>query len=1148
MIRFKLSAKHALCLAAVVFIAALALLCPAHAFAQSAAAVVTGSDALAAALADPACSSIELDPSGTYVLPEKISVSRTLTINGKGASVDFAENALLELNANSSVTISALQLRSKTGNSIALSGSLTLGEKVSFDGVGGILMNSGSRLTSGGSAVTGGKELERLVQINTGGGVVILDNIRLAQSSGDAAVVEILPSAGKITLSGTVDLLAADGPAMICTGSGQGPDIIAADSSVLAVAAPKAAHNQASDVPGAAIYVPTCSFTTGSGSRLGLTGSYCGVYASDITLGKDSVVTAQCDIPSPDSKPVCAAISTTGKLNCLSGSKITIGSSGGSGSGLYGSQITLESNASVIFRSSSDSTAALASTGAISMASGSSLVTNGGGYGIHCASLSPADNTTLDINDAALDGIYSTSDIKLGKNVTADISAKRCAVYSKGSLSLAAGDRVTFSSAGDGAALWLEGSASVLTVDGASLTVTCSSSQKASVKAAVSCGGGVSLLNAAQVFISNSGDIGLINAGGSISISGGSTLRCTAGLGILVSRGSILLSGKSTLCAEGLVDSAIRIESGSFSATDGSVCDVEGKRFGVEVTSGDFFIDGAAAFDIRSKEDRAVYVHNGRMTFYSIDRISAWLRAEDKNNAKLWWVKEPEIKYSWEAPGTDKSNWLCADHTALSPHLSQEFVNGNGQPADFAWYDSPWSPADYSRLGRHMSQPVARPNSFIIPAGKSFSWLLFGQSYDEALKFRLKSSSGDGTFELLEDGSFTYSANDYTRGSQTFEFTVENSDGVVSKPAVISILVTASKPPIASSATFPVPSDDPFVGQLTVIDYDGSIASIKIEQQPLHGNLVINSDGKFSYTPHEEYSGVDSFSYYATDNMGDKSNIAQVTLPVMVSDRMVACNDSMVSESSSDSTIRLAALRGTETVLPSPEFTIISYPTYGVLGFDPLEPDLATYTPYKDFSGTDSFTFAAVNEDGSLSEPAFVNISTIPSQRPAATPGIFYCSKNSGCDGRLSGYDIDGQITAFAITVQPENGTVELDSVTGEFVYTASRGFTASDCFYFSVTDSDGLKSEEVKVEVVVSSLIDNLRQTGRLGAAVVLLCIAVAAIAAFAALIIVSVSRHRRYELMEMEKSRLFDFGGSVQDDYYDDDYYDDGYNGYGN
>jgi hypothetical protein len=49
--------------------------------------------------------------------------------------------------------------------------------------------------------------------------------------------------------------------------------------------------------------------------------------------------------------------------------------------------------------------------------------------------------------------------------------------------------------------------------------------------------------------------------------------------------------------------------------------------------------------------------------------------------------------------------------------------------------------------------------------------------------------------------------------------------------------------------------------------------------QPLHGTMVPNADGSFTYTPASDYSGDDSFTYTASDGKAD-SNVATVTITV----------------------------------------------------------------------------------------------------------------------------------------------------------------------------------------------------------------------------------------------------------------------------
>jgi hypothetical protein len=58
----------------------------------------------------------------------------------------------------------------------------------------------------------------------------------------------------------------------------------------------------------------------------------------------------------------------------------------------------------------------------------------------------------------------------------------------------------------------------------------------------------------------------------------------------------------------------------------------------------------------------------------------------------------------------------------------------------------------------------------------------------------------------------------------------------------------------------------------------GSFTSVLVSA-PNNGNVTLNSDGSFSYTPNPSFSGLDSFKYEDVEN-GQDSNVATVTIAV----------------------------------------------------------------------------------------------------------------------------------------------------------------------------------------------------------------------------------------------------------------------------
>jgi len=59
---------------------------------------------------------------------------------------------------------------------------------------------------------------------------------------------------------------------------------------------------------------------------------------------------------------------------------------------------------------------------------------------------------------------------------------------------------------------------------------------------------------------------------------------------------------------------------------------------------------------------------------------------------------------------------------------------------------------------------------------------------------------------------------------------------------------------------------------------------------PIHGALVLNADGSFSFTPALNYFGADSFTYHAT-NGSENSNTATVNINITAVNDVPVAND-----------------------------------------------------------------------------------------------------------------------------------------------------------------------------------------------------------------------------------------------------------------
>ncbi|MGC8711298.1 MAG: Ig-like domain-containing protein, partial [Leptodesmis sp.] len=142
-----------------------------------------------------------------------------------------------------------------------------------------------------------------------------------------------------------------------------------------------------------------------------------------------------------------------------------------------------------------------------------------------------------------------------------------------------------------------------------------------------------------------------------------------------------------------------------------------------------------------------------------------------------------------------------------------------------------------------------------------------------------------GLATLNPDGSFIYRPNPNFQGVDTFVYRF--SDGLtVSNAATVTISVAPNTPPVANPDRYTIATGS----TLTVIptqgillndtDADpGTVLTATLNTTTQNGTLSFNSNGTFRYTPNAGFSGLDSFTYQASDGIA-LSNPTTATITV----------------------------------------------------------------------------------------------------------------------------------------------------------------------------------------------------------------------------------------------------------------------------
>ena len=355
------------------------------------------------------------------------------------------------------------------------------------------------------------------------------------------------------------------------------------------------------------------------------------------------------------------------------------------------------------------------------------------------------------------------------------------------------------------------------------------------------------------------------------------------------------------------------------------------------------------------------------------------------------------------------------------------------------------------------------------------------------------SGPSNGTLVLNGDGTFTYTPNANSSGSDSFVYEVSDGNGGTAQATVNITVNPINDDPVAVNDAFATDEDTPYTATLGVndlllndADLDGDTLTVNTTpvSGPSNGTLVLNGDGTFTYTPNANFSGSDLFVYEVSDGNG---GTAQATVNITVNpvnDDPVAVNDAFATDEDTPYTATLGVNDlllndadpdgDTLTVNATP----VSGPSNGTLVLN--GDGTFAYTPNATFYGSDSFVYEVSDGDGGTAQ-ATVNITVNPiNDDPMAINDAFatdedtpYTATLGVNDLLLNDTDLDGDTLMVNTTPvsSSSNGTLVLNG-DGTFTYTPNSNFNGSDSFVYEVSDGNG-GTAQTTVNITVNPIND---------------------------------------------------------------------------
>ncbi len=132
-------------------------------------------------------------------------------------------------------------------------------------------------------------------------------------------------------------------------------------------------------------------------------------------------------------------------------------------------------------------------------------------------------------------------------------------------------------------------------------------------------------------------------------------------------------------------------------------------------------------------------------------------------------------------------------------------------------------------------------------------------------------------------GAILYTPATGFHGTDTFKYSVADTDGATSAPATVTVTVDAPPTAIADSTTTAENQAVSIAVLANDSDVDGTInpASVSTTKAAAHGTTTVNTmTGAVTYTPVNGFYGTDTFKYTVADTRGVTSAPATVTVTV----------------------------------------------------------------------------------------------------------------------------------------------------------------------------------------------------------------------------------------------------------------------------
>ncbi len=341
----------------------------------------------------------------------------------------------------------------------------------------------------------------------------------------------------------------------------------------------------------------------------------------------------------------------------------------------------------------------------------------------------------------------------------------------------------------------------------------------------------------------------------------------------------------------------------------------------------------------------------------------------------------------------------------------------------------------------------------------------------------------EGSWAVQSNGNYSFTPTTNFKGTAVQTYQVCNTSGFCDT-AVIYIKVT-DEPALSSQNIAPNALNDnaqtelntAVTGNVLNNDFDPDAHTLTLTTTPIrnptNGDLTLNANGTFTYTPNNNFIGQDTFLYRICDNGSPNlCDTAQVIITVLIDNNGTA-NDRPNAQDDAAAGFKGTSITGTLAANDrDPNGNALIYNTLPPTGSHPTNGSVAinangtfTYTPSSPtFTGSDQFQYVVCdNGTPSLCDTATVYMMVYP--KPNYPPVLSKAAETTTEDVaiqiclNITDLNEDDTFTA-SLQSQPNHGTVTSVIITNNQLcvnYSPERDYNGQDTICIIVCDQTGL-------------------------------------------------------------------------------------------